>query len=190
MTFSAEHHSILKFQIHVHLVSYRILINFVNKRLIFPVRKVEYFLPEGVGRLIYFYCMSLLHSLVHTLTHCMATDVVCAHDVFMIHLLVPCCAGLEITVSHWPFSDQFSLFGQLKPTARPNLLYILKGKLLIVSKNVPAFKEWPTSVKNSRSGCVSMWSALLHDLILYVVYYLTLCGCGHWILLLYLLYAV
>ena len=57
----------------------------------------------------------LLHFLVHVLIHCMATDVVCVHNVFMIYSLVPCCAGLEITVGHWPFSDQFSLFGQVNP---------------------------------------------------------------------------
>ena len=111
-------------------MSYRILINFVNKRLIFPIREVDNILPEGVGRLIYFYCMSLLHSLVHTLTHCMVTVIVCGYDLFMIHLLVPCCAGLEITVSHWPFSDQFSLFGQVNPIARPNLLYIFNRKAI------------------------------------------------------------
>ena len=50
------------------------------------------------------YLTGLLHSLVHVLTHCMATDVACAHDVFMIHSLVPCCAGLEITVCHCPLA--------------------------------------------------------------------------------------
>ena len=40
--------------------------------------------------------MSLLYSLVYILTHCMVTDAVCAHDVFMIHLLVPYCAGLAM----------------------------------------------------------------------------------------------
>ena len=38
--------------------------------------------------------------------------------------------------------------------------------------------------------CLAMWSALLYDLLLYVVYYLMFCGYGHWILLLHLLYAV
>ena len=56
--------------------------------------------------------------------------------------------GLEITVSHWPFSDQFFII-RLSKSNLPGQIYCTfpMGKLLIVYKNVLAFKEWLTNLK-------------------------------------------
>ena len=45
-------------------------------------------------------------------------------------LIVAVYTELEIAVSHWPFSDQFSPFGQAIQFARPNLLYISNGEAI------------------------------------------------------------
>ena len=49
-------------------------------------------------------------------------------------------AELEITVGHWPFSNQFQF-------ARISLLHIFNGGKppIIVYKNVLTFIEWPTN---------------------------------------------
>ena len=49
---------------------------------------------------------------------------------------------LEITVDHWPFSEQFSPFGRAYPILLGHIYYRFPmGKLLIVYCNVPALRN-------------------------------------------------
>ena len=49
---------------------------------------------------------------------------------------------------HWPFSDQFSLFGRANSNLLGQICCIFPmGKPLISYSHVPAFKEWPTNFK-------------------------------------------
>ena len=57
-------------------------------------------------------------------------------------------AELEIALSHWPFSDQFSPIRPSKSTLLGHLYCTFPmEKPLIIYSNVPAFKEWPTNFK-------------------------------------------
>ena len=51
-------------------------------------------------------CMKTLEKLVHTLFYC----------IWLVDATVKVIdAELEIAVGHWPFSDQFALFGRANP---------------------------------------------------------------------------
>ena len=50
---------------------------------------------------------------------------------------------LEITIGHWPFSDQFQHLAV--DFGRPNLLYIFNGMAIDNLQKCPIFKKWSTN---------------------------------------------
>ena len=48
---------------------------------------------------------------------------------------------LEITVGHWPFSDQFQHFADQNPFDRPNLLYIFNGMAIDTLQKMSCFQK-------------------------------------------------
>ena len=59
----------------------------------------------------------------------------------IVNCMISTITVLEITVSHWPFSDQF----QHLDFDWPNLLYIFNGMAIDNLQKCPIFKKWPTN---------------------------------------------
>ena len=82
------------------------------------------------------------------------------------YVAIPC--QLEIAVSHWPFSNQFSPFGRANPILLGQIYCTFPmEKPLIVYSNVPAFKEWSTNFKLFQVLHVIMVTCIYSSLYMY-----------------------